>query len=51
MAKEKDINQNQLSYEKQRFLENGDTVHHFDAHSSIDSNEHNILYGPWPIYM
>ena len=34
--------------EKQRFLENSDTIHQLDAHCSIDSYEHYELHGPWP---
>ena len=34
--------------EKQRFLENSDTIHHLDAHCSIDSYEHYELHGPRP---
>ena len=48
MAKEKNINTNQLSYEKQRFLEirypSGDIG--FDG--CTDSHQHNELHGPWP---
>ena len=29
-------------------MENSDTIHHLDAHSSIDCNEHYELHGPRP---